>query len=132
MIIVPPEEHVGIAGKAGSRFTGDVYSYLTCSADGTTINTVNFTPGARTHWHAHEAGQILQVLAGRGLIQSAGGQIEVLRAGFTVWVLAGERHWHGAAPDSFMTHTAISLGVTSWDEPVADSDYHAPLKEGQA
>lgn len=132
MIIVPPEEQVGIAGKAGSRFTGDVHSYLTCSADGTTINTVSFTPGSRTHWHSHEKGQILQVLAGRGLIQTEGEDVEVLRAGWTVWIPAGERHWHGAAPDSFMTHTAISLGVTAWDVPVADADYRTPTRESRS
>ena len=132
MIIVTPEEQVGTAGKAGSRFTGDAYAYLTCTADGTTINTVSFTPGARTHWHAHESGQILQVVAGRGLIQSDGGPIEVLRAGSVVWVPAGERHWHGAAPDAFMTHTAISLGVTSWHEPVAELEYHNPDQEEHA
>jgi quercetin dioxygenase-like cupin family protein len=89
MIIIPPEEQVGIVGKIGAQFTGNVFSYLTTAGDGVTINTVNFTPGARTYWHSHESGQIIQVLAGRGLIQSEGGPIEVLRAGYTVWVPAG-------------------------------------------
>jgi quercetin dioxygenase-like cupin family protein len=124
MIITRPEEQAGIAGKPGSQFTGNAYPYLTMPAtDGVTINTVNFTPGARTHWHHHESGQIIFVLAGRGLIQSAGGSIEVIRAGDTVWVPAGERHWHGASHDSFMTHTAISLGTTNWSDPVSDEDY---------
>lgn len=126
MIIVPPEDQAGTSGKKGSLFTGDVYSYLALTADGTTVNTVNFTPGARTYWHSHEAGQILQIVAGRGLVQSEGGPIELLRAGTTVWVPAGERHWHGAAPDAFMTHVAISLGVTAWDLPVDETEYHAP------
>ena len=130
MIIVNPEGQAGTAGKQGSRFTGTAYPYLTLpSTDGVVINTVDFTPGARTHWHTHESGQILQILAGRGLIQSAGGSVEVLRAGDTVWVPPGERHWHGAAPDSFMVHTAISLGATEWSDPVADSDY--PSAESQ-
>lgn len=132
MILVRPEQQVGPGGKTGSRFTGDVVSYLTVQADGVTINTVTFTPGAHTHWHRHERGQILQVLAGRGLIQSEGGPIEVLRAGDTVWVPAGERHWHGAAPDSFMAHTAISLGVTEWDVPLEESEYHLPSEETRA
>lgn len=115
----------GTAGKAGSQFSGAAYPYLTMGAtDGVTINTVNFTPGARTYWHHHENGQILQVLAGRGLIQAAGEDSpRELNAGDTVWCPPGERHWHGAAPDSFMTHTAISLGVTEWAEPVEDADY---------
>lgn len=124
MIIVPPTEAAGVAGKPGSQFTGDVYPYLTLPAtDGVTINTVNFTPGARTYWHRHENGQILLVLAGRGRIQSAGGPVEVLRAGDTVWVPAGESHWHGAAADSYLVHTAISLGTTMWADPVTDAEY---------
>jgi quercetin dioxygenase-like cupin family protein len=124
MIIVSPADQAGTAGKRGSQFTGDAYPYLTlASTDGVVINTVNFTPGARTFWHSHELGQILQVVAGRGLVQSAGGPVRVLRAGDTVWVPAGESHWHGAAPDSFMTHTAISLGATQWADAVSDTDY---------
>ncbi|NJC23792.1 quercetin dioxygenase-like cupin family protein [Arthrobacter pigmenti] len=116
----------GTAGKAGSRFSGIAYPYLTMVAtDGVTINTVNFTPGARTYWHDHENGQILQVLAGRGLIQTADDDApRVLNAGDTVWCPPGERHWHGAAADSFMTHTAISLGATHWAGPVDDADYN--------
>jgi len=115
----------GTAGKAGSQFSGTAFPYLTmASTDGVTINTVNFTPGARTYWHHHENGQILQVLAGRGLIQAEGEDSpRVLNAGDTVWCPPGERHWHGAAADSFMTHTAISLGPTHWAEPVEESDY---------
>jgi len=124
MIITSPPDQAGTAGKPGSQFTGPVYPYVTMPmTDGVTINTVNFTPGARTYWHSHERGQILQVIAGRGLIQSAGGPVEVIRAGDTVWVPPGESHWHGAAPDSYMTHTAISLGVTAWSDPVSDSEY---------
>jgi hypothetical protein len=52
-------------------------------------------------------------------------QVRVVRAGDTVWCPPGERHWHGAAPDSFMAHTAISLGTTSWEGPVDDSVYRS-------
>ncbi len=126
MIVTSPAAHAGTAGKPGSQFTGAVFPYVTMPmTDGVVINTVSFTPGARTFWHRHERGQILQVLAGRGLIQSEGTPVLVIRAGDTVWVPAGERHWHGAAPDSFMTHTAISLGTTHWAEPVAEADYYS-------
>jgi quercetin dioxygenase-like cupin family protein len=89
-------------------------------ADGVMITTVFFTPGARTYWHSHEKGQILQVLSGSGLICTAGEEPLAIGAGDTVWVPPGERHWHGAASDSFMSHTAISLGTTQWAEEVAD------------
>lgn len=129
MRIVNGPGQAGTAGKSGSQFTGDAFPYLTTVNDGVTINTVNFTPGARTFWHHHEGGQILQVLAGRGLIHAEGEDApRVLNAGDTVWCPPGERHWHGAAPDSFMTHTAISLGQTQWAEPVDDDEYTTPAE----
>lgn len=93
------------------------------ATDGTSIATVFFAPGARTYWHSHERGQILQVLAGQGLICADGEKPQTIQAGDSVWVPAGERHWHGAAPDSFMMHTAISLGATRWAEEVAEAEY---------
>jgi quercetin dioxygenase-like cupin family protein len=130
VIIVPPSAQAGTAGKQGSQFTGAVFAYLTLpSTDGVVINTVSFTPGARTYWHSHDNGQILQVLAGRGLIQAEGEPPRFIRAGDTIWAPPGERHWHGAAPDSYLTHTAISLGTTVWAEPVPDEDYAGPTLE---
>jgi quercetin dioxygenase-like cupin family protein len=126
MLIISPKDQAGTAGKPGSQFTGSVHPYVTMPAtDGVTINTVTFTPGARTFWHHHENGQILQVIAGRGWIQSHGGPVEIIRAGDCIWVPAGERHWHGASPDSSMTHTAISLGKTEWSIEVTDTEYLA-------
>ena len=123
MIRIPPSKHAGPAGKTGSQFTGDVYPYLTmATTDGITINTVNFTPCAWTYWHSHQQGQVLMVLAGLGLIQADGGPVFLMRAGDTVWAPPGERHWHGASTGSFVTHVAISLGVTSWGEPVSEDE----------
>ena len=124
MIIVSPADQAGTAGKPGSQFTGDVHPYVTLAAtDGVVINTVCFSPGGRTFWHSHEHGQILQVVAGRGLVQAEGGPVRVIRAGDTIWAPPGERHWHGASPDSYLTHTAISLGTTSWAEEVPEEHY---------
>lgn len=110
-------------GKA-SQFTGHaVGDGILPSTDGIVINTVTFEPGARTHWHAHEQGQILSVVTGYGLICTAGEQPQPLRAGDWVWVPPGERHWHGAGPDTFMTHTAISLGATQWSDEVSAEEY---------
>jgi len=39
----------------------------------------------------------------------------------------GEKHWHGATPDSAMTHLAIQEGldgkVVNWMEKVGDDQY---------
>ncbi|MGC1238446.1 MAG: cupin domain-containing protein [Acidimicrobiales bacterium] len=131
MIIISPAQQAGITGKPGSQFTGAAYPYATMLAtDGVVINTVNFTPSARTFWHHHEGGQIIFVLAGRGLIQADGGPVRTIRAGDTIWAPPGERHWHGGSSDSFMTHTAISLGPTSWAEEVSDEQFRAAASDG--
>jgi quercetin dioxygenase-like cupin family protein len=125
MIIVSPDEQAGPASKAGSQFTGTVHPHLTLPAiDGVLINNVNFTPAARTYWHSHENGQVLQVLAGAGRIQSAGGPVREIWPGDTIWASPGEQHWHGAAPGTYMVHTAISLGETRWADAVTDSEYN--------
>ena len=90
---------------------------------------VIFAPGARSAWHLHPAGQHLVVTAGEGRTGQADGMVEVIRAGDVVWCPPGVRHWHGAAPDSAMTHLAIT-GMASgqavvWMEKVTDAEYRA-------
>lgn len=110
--------------QRGPTFTGTVWADPVMPAtDGVSVNNVFFTPGARTHWHAHGQGQVLQVTAGQGWICVAGGEPQPIRAGDTVWIGPNERHWHGAAADSYMIHTATSLGATGWQEAVSDADY---------
>ena len=68
---------------------------------------VTFEPGARTAWHTHPLGQTLIVTAGCGRVQREGGPIEEIRPGDMVWFPPGEKHWHGAAPTTAMTHIAM-------------------------
>ena len=93
----------------------------------TTGGRVTFEPGARTAWHAHPLGQTLIVTAGTGLIQRGGGPIEEIRQGDVVWIPAGLKHWHGAAPITAMTHIAIQEQlngeVADWMEKVSDEQY---------
>src|SRR5512143_3098403 len=69
--------------------------------------SVTFEPGARTAWHTHPLGQVLVVTAGSGLAQGWGGHVEAIRPGDVIWFAAGEKHWHGAAAATAMTHIAI-------------------------
>lgn len=89
--------------------------------------TVTFEPGARTAWHTHPLGQTLLVTFGRGRVQREGGPVEDIQAGDIVWFPPGEKHWHGAAPDTAMSHIAIAeaLGgkVVDWMEKVSDEQY---------
>ena len=88
---------------------------------------VSFQPGARTFWHHHPLGQTLYIVSGCGRVQTWGGPIREVRAGDVVWIPSGEKHWHGAGPDTTMVHVAIqeSLDGTTveWFEPVSDAQY---------
>lgn len=88
---------------------------------------VTFEPGARTAWHTHPLGQTLHVVAGLGLICLRGQSPRRIRPGDTVWIPPGEEHWHGAAPETAMTHLAMQEaldGVSAdWLEHVTDEDY---------
>jgi quercetin dioxygenase-like cupin family protein len=92
--------------------------------------SVTFEPGARTAWHTHPLGQTLIVTAGCGRVQRWGGPIEEIRLGDVIWFPPSEKHWHGAAPTTAMTHIAIQEAldgkVVDWMEKVTDEQYQAP------
>ena len=126
MKIIRGRAHGAASQQRTETFTGTVWSDpVLPTSEGVTVNNVFFTPGARTHWHHHEHGQLLHITAGSGLICSEGGKPETIRPGDSVWVPAGESHWHGASPDSYMLHLAVSLGTTNWADPVTDTEYRA-------
>ncbi|HEV2647487.1 MAG TPA: cupin domain-containing protein [Acidobacteriaceae bacterium] len=89
--------------------------------------SVTFEPGARTAWHTHPLGQTLIVTAGYGWAQREGGAVEEIRPGDVVWFAPGEKHWHGAAPTTAMTHLAIQERVdgkaVEWLEKVSEEQY---------
>ena len=91
--------------------------------------SVTFEPGARTAWHTHPLGQTLIVTAGCGLVQRWGGPTEEIRPGDVVWFPPGEKHWHGAAPATAMTHIAIVEVLdgksAEWMEKVSDEQYQS-------
>ena len=114
-------------------FTGSVYIDTVAAPSGPSrlaASSVHFTPGARTAWHTHPNGQTIFVTEGIGLAQSRGGPIEVIRPGDRVFFEPGEDHWHGAAPNRFMTHLAMlevdDEGIpAAWGEHVTDEEYGA-------
>lgn len=89
--------------------------------------SVTFEPGARTNWHTHPLGQTLLVTSGLGRVQREGGPVEEVRPGDVVWFPAGEKHWHGAAPETAMSHLAVQEqqdgSAVDWLEPVTDEQY---------
>ena len=91
--------------------------------------TVTFEPGARTAWHTHPLGQALIVIAGAGRVQREGGSIEQIRPGDVVQFAPNEKHWHGAAPTTAVTHIAIQEALdgkaVDWLEKVSDKQYQS-------
>lgn len=127
--------------RAGSRpsgtgpadwFTGSVRIdplFNPFDADRVQGAQVTFEPGARTAWHTHPLGQTLFIVSGHGRVQRLGGSIEDVRPGDVVWFAPGEKHWHGAAPETAMTHIALQEvqdgKVVDWMEHVTDAQYGA-------
>lgn len=115
-------------------FTGRVWMEelgVLPAAEPARILRVSFEPAARTAWHTHPVGQVLHILVGVAWVQREGEPIRELRAGDSVNFGPGERHWHGAAPSSLMSHLAVqatdpALGEeTLWEEKVEDAVYLA-------
>ncbi len=112
-------------------FTGAVFiDAVAAPAGGSRLSasSVHFTPGARTAWHTHPNGQTIFVVEGLGRAQRRGGPVEEIRPGDRVFFEPGEEHWHGAAPDRFMTHLAmLEVGddgaPAEWGEHVTDAEY---------
>jgi quercetin dioxygenase-like cupin family protein len=90
---------------------------------------VTFEPGARTAWHTHPLGQTLIITAGAGRVQRHGGPIEEVHQGDIVWFAPGEKHWHGAAATTAMSHIAIQEKLNGspvdWMEQVTDEEYNS-------
>ncbi len=91
---------------------------------------VTFEPGARTAWHTHPLGQTLIITAGCGWVQREGGPTKAVRPGDVIWFPPGEKHWHGAAETTAMSHIAIQEKldgkVVDWLEHVSDSQHSPP------
>ena len=117
-----------------ANFTGDVYVtpiYLGQEPSRMTVALVRFSPGAHTNWHRHAVGQTLHVTEGVGLVGTREGSVVRVRAGDTVVCPPDEEHWHGATPDTFMSHLALlevlpgGQDPTTWLEPLPEEDYRS-------
>jgi quercetin dioxygenase-like cupin family protein len=112
-------------------FTGTVYLQMLAQKTGGneySLASVTFEPGARSNWHTHPAGQTLIVINGQGLYQEKGGPVKAINKGETVICDPDIEHWHGASPQSQMTHIAITndkgSGGVVWLRPVTDAEYN--------
>jgi quercetin dioxygenase-like cupin family protein len=117
------------ASQAGDvkTFTGEVVrTTLASDTTGTPVNVyrVEFSPGARTHWHTHDGPQWLFVVEGRIRVQREGEAPTEVVAGDAVVIQPGEKHWHGATASERGVHLAVNVkATTNWMEPVTDAQY---------
>lgn len=129
-------KHIPAGSRPSTRanpdyFTGDVWMDPVIGAHAPSrLNAliVRFDPGARTAWHTHPFGQTIHILSGKGLICRRGESPQEILPGDTVFFDAGEEHWHGAGPDTAMTHIAMQEedetgSAATWLEKVSDADY---------
>jgi 4-carboxymuconolactone decarboxylase len=142
-----PEAQTIVITRGGSRavrpgpaenFTGGVRVEMLFEAldpSHASGGSVAFEPGARTAWHSHPRGQVLIVTAGIGRVQRWGDPIEEIRAGDVVTIPPGQKHWHGASPQTSMTHIAITEhrdGTrVQWMEKVSDEQYNGSSPSGE-
>jgi 4-carboxymuconolactone decarboxylase len=134
-IVVTRSESQSFRQGPAENFTGSVRvdQQFQANAPGRVYGArVTFEPGARTAWHSHPLGQTLIVTSGVGRVQRWGDPIEEIRPGDLVWIPAGQKHWHGAAPTTGMTHVAIVETLdgksSDWMEKVTDEQYAAEVR----
>jgi len=132
------DAHSFVKGNA-QYFTGSVHIDALFKGTGNAQvsgATVTFEPAARTAWHTHPQGQTLIVTAGVGRVQEWGNPVREIHPSDTVWIQAGVKHWHSAAPENSMTHIAIAENVddsvVKWMEKVSDEQYNLAEKSSGA
>ena len=119
------------------NFTGEVWlAPLTEKKElNVPMANVTFEPGCRNSWHSHKAGQLLIATAGIGYYQEKGQPARRLFPGDIVEIAPDVEHWHGAAPDSWFAHIAITTNLQNnaavWLSPVSDEQYHDATKEAE-
>ncbi len=113
------------------NFTGEVtvQGYFQHEAPSTVSGArVTFAPGARTAWHRHPCGQTLIVTDGIGWTQIEGEDKIEFHTGDIMLCPKDKKHWHGATPNSSMTHIALQESkdgkAVEWLEKVTDEEYY--------
>ncbi len=98
----PVEGGIFIGGEVSRQplVTEDMGPYFS-------MTNVSFSPGARNKLHTHSCDQVLLVTAGTGIVATEEGEA-VVTVGDIVHIPAGERHWHGATPDSAFAHISLT------------------------
>jgi quercetin dioxygenase-like cupin family protein len=124
-----PAEKMEWSPQPEANFTGRAWMGVLSRAEDRALNAISvlFEPGARTNWHSHPEGQVLYVTSGTGRAGTEGGRTVRISPGDVVYAGPGELHWHGAAPDSPMSHLSLTTGgATVWESRAVTDKEYAP------
>jgi 4-carboxymuconolactone decarboxylase len=115
------------SGEAQERGGGEEANFTgktsTLDTAGARFTRRRFEAGARTAWHSHARGQLLFVEEGRLRMQQKGQAIREGGRGESFYTAPDVPHWHGAAANQPLVHSAISYGDTKWMEKVTEAEY---------
>lgn len=118
-----------LSESAAKNFIGQAYlAPLTSMKElNVPVSNVTFEPGCRNNWHSHRGGQLLIATVGVGYYQEKGKPAQKLMPGDVIEIAPDVVHWHGAAPDSWFAHLAVTCNPqtnkTTWLEAVDDVRY---------
>lgn len=116
-------DDAAVAGTEYAPHAGHVQLDTVLKADGLFVNDAFYGAGSRTYWHRHEHGQLITVTAGEGVVVTRAGDVAVIRKSDVVHCPPGEEHWHGAAPDCFVTYFSVSWQIVGVGTPGPASWY---------
>ena len=71
------------------------------------MSQINFSAGVRNKFHTHTSDQVLIVTSGKGICATEQEERTVF-PGDVILFPAGEKHWHGATPDSAFSHIFVT------------------------
>jgi quercetin dioxygenase-like cupin family protein len=115
------------------EFDGDVTLQRVVSSEDSKeveLLAVWFSAGARTRPHSHDVDQVLHIMEGQGMVADENERL-VVKAGDVITVPAHAWHWHGATPESAMSHISIRKvgSTTNWE--VEEKDWAMSYNEQQ-
>jgi quercetin dioxygenase-like cupin family protein len=91
-------------------FTGEAVTRQVLTPPEITTNLncaiVNFGRGIRNKFHTHTSDQVLVITSGTGTVATEQEEREVT-VGDVILIPAGEKHWHGARKESYMSHITV-------------------------
>ena len=101
---------VPVEAAGGRLFTGAVTRQPLIRGEESkqfVMSQINFSAGVRNKFHTHTSDQVLIVTSGKGICATEQEERTVF-PGDVILFPAGEKHWHGATPDSAFSHIFVT------------------------